>query len=285
MTFIPPLPSGVRYQTILVDIDDGVALVTLNRPDELNAMTTLMGRELGHAMTSLDATDEIRAIVVTGAGRAFCAGIALDPDGTSFRDRTDADLGIGPHLADVSTWDMNTPILAAINGPAVGLGLTWPLQWDIRLAADDAKMGFVFTRRGLIPEGNTLWLLSRLVGASTALELLLTGRTFSGAEALQVGLVARALPAAQVLPATMELAHELARTTSPAAVALTKRLFYEQLASSERAMCRETEREAFRWMTTQPDAREGMRSFLEKRAPQWEMSKAIGDRYPSDRGA
>jgi enoyl-CoA hydratase/carnithine racemase len=262
------------YETLLLEVADGVALVTLNRPEQLNAFTPRMGRELGHAFTRLDASEAVRAIVVTGAGRAFCAGAALDDGGTTFQGAGGEE--IGPPVSEMATWELSTPILAAINGPAVGLGLTYPLQWDIRFAAEDAKLGFVFTRRGLIPEANSLWLLSRTIGGSRALELLLTGRTFTGAEAAEMGLVSRALPADRVLDATLEAAADIARNTAPASVAVTKRMFYSQLASPERAACRAEERDAFSWFVSQPDAAEGIRSFLERRPPAWSMSKHAG---------
>jgi enoyl-CoA hydratase/carnithine racemase len=261
-----------EYQTILVSLADGVALVTLNRPEQLNAFTPRMGRELGHAFTWLEGTDEVRAIVVTGAGRGFCAGAALDDEGSTFRGGSITD-DFGPPLSDMAPWEMTTPVLAAINGPAVGLGLTYPLQWDIRLVAEDAKLGFSFTRRGLIPEANSLWLLSRAIGSSRALELLLTGRTFSGAEAAELGLVSQALPAPKVLDATLDVARSIARDAAPASVAAVKRLFYQQLASPDRAGARATERAAFMWFASQPDAREGITSFLERRPPAWGMSK------------
>jgi enoyl-CoA hydratase/carnithine racemase len=261
------------YRTILVDVDSGIALVTLNRPDQLNAFTPTMGRELGHAFTHLDGSDDVRAIVVTGAGRGFCAGAALDEEGTSFRGGGQPEDEIGPPVSDMAPWDLRTPILAAINGPAVGLGLTYPLSWDIRLVAEDAKLAFSFTRRGLLPEANSLWLLSRAVGSALALELLLTGRTFTGVEAAAIGLATRALPAAEVLDATMAIARDIATNTAPASVAATKRLFYQQLASPDRAGSRALERSTFAWLAAQPDAREGVTSFLERRAPAWSMSK------------
>lgn len=261
------------YQTILVEVTDGVALVTLNRPDQLNAFTPRMGRELGHAFVRLEASEDVRAIVVTGAGRGFCAGAALDDEGSTFRGGPNSEDPMGPAISDLSPWEMTTPILAAINGPAVGLGLTYPLGWDIRLAATDAKLAFSFTRRGLVPEANSLWLLSRAVGSSRALELLITGRTFTGADALEMGLVSRALPAAEVLPATLDVARDIAANTAPASVGVTKRMFYDQLASPDRVGSRATEREAFRWMASQPDAGEGIKAFLQRRPPSWQMSK------------
>lgn len=262
-----------EYRTILADVDGGVAVVTLNRPEQLNAFTPTMGRELGHLFTLLEASDEVRAIVVTGAGRAFCAGAALDDEGSTFRGSREADEEMGPAMSELSPWEMSTPVLAAINGAAVGLGLTYPLQWDIRVASETAKLGFVFTRRGLIPEANSLWLLSRTVGASRALELLLTGRTFSGTEAAEMGLVSKAVPAEEVLGATLDLARDIARNTAPASVGATKRMFYEQLASPDRDGSRSTERAAFLWFAGQADAGEGIRSFLERRPPAWTMSK------------
>jgi enoyl-CoA hydratase/carnithine racemase len=267
--------GGITYETLLLERRGKVALVTLNRPDQLNTLTPRMGLELGHAFTTLDASEDVRAIVVTGAGRAFCAGAALDPESTPFGAKHDrADLGT-PHISQVSPWTMATPVLAAINGHAVGVGLTYALQWDIRVAATDAKLGFVFTRRGLVPEANSLWMLSRAVGASRALELLLTGRTFSGAEAFEIGLVSQALPAGEVLEATLALATDIAEHTSPASVALTKKLFYAQLASPDRVAGRAVERAAFDWMLSQPDSAEGISSFLERRPPQWQMSKHV----------
>jgi enoyl-CoA hydratase/carnithine racemase len=258
-----------EYRTILVDVSDGIALITLNRPEQLNAFTPRMGRELGHVFTAIDASEEVRAIVVTGAGRGFCAGAALDEEGTTFKAGGSPDEELGPPVADMRPWEMATPILAAINGPAVGLGLTYPLSWDIRIAAEDAKLAFAFTRRGLIPEANSLWLLSRAIGSSRALELLLTGRTFSGAEAAELGLVSQALSAGKVLDATLDIARDVARNTAPASVSVTKRMFYDQLASPDRVGSRAT----FAWFAAQPDAREGIVSFLERRPPRWGMSK------------
>ena len=276
--------SDPTYELLLVEVDRGVALITLNRPEQLNAFTPRMGLELGHALVGFEKDEAVRAIVVTGAGRAFCAGAALDPEGSTFR--PDAAVPSGPDAptpATLSPWTFSTPILAAINGPAVGLGLTLALQWDIRLAAEDAKLGFVFTRRGMVPEANSLWLLSRAVGSSRALELLLTGRTFSGTEAAEIGLVSRALPATEVLPATLEIAHDIAERTAPAAVSLTKRLFYRFLTNGDRDAARQEERETFSWLINQPDGTEGLTSFLERRPPEWQGAKHVP--FPFDGGS
>jgi enoyl-CoA hydratase/carnithine racemase len=270
--------ARTSYEALLVEIDQGVALVTLNRPDKLNAIDRRMRGELFDALWAFEADDSVRAVVVTGAGRAFCAGADLD-DG--FGGRTSDDGGDGaaprPSVPDMRPWEMRTPILAAINGAAVGMGLTYPLMWDIRIAADDAQLGLVFTRRGLLPEGNSLWLLARLIGASRALELLLTGRLFSGEEAARLGVVSRAVAVADVVDTTLALAVDIAANTSPTAVALTKRLFYRHLDGCDRVAARMEELEAFRWLAGRPDVREGLAAFREKRTPDW---PAIAEELP-----
>lgn len=265
-----------NYRTLLVEHTAGVTTVTLNRPERRNAFDAMMRNELVAALHDLDADDDVRAIVVTGAGATFSAG--ADMSGGAVPGQPAATNGDrpAPPPAPFAPWELRTPIIAAINGAAVGMGLTYPMMWDIRIAADDAKLGFVFTRRGLVPEGNASWLLSRLVGAGRALELLLTGRTFTGAEAAEIGLVTKAVPAAEVLPTATALAADLAANTSPAAVALTKRMFYRYLESGDRLASRVEELELFGWMARQPDAAEGVRAFLDKRPPEW-PSVSVGD--------
>lgn len=267
--------SEEPYEVLLVDVDDGVAIVTLNRPEQLNAFTARMGLELGHALVTLDADESVRAIVLTGAGRGFCAGAALDPGNSTFTGARGEPELPGPPMSSLSPWTMATPILAAVNGAAVGLGLTYAMQCDIRIVAEDAKLGFVFTRRGVLPEANSLWLLSRQVGTSRSLELLLTGRIFSGAEAAELGLASRALPAAEVLPATVEIARDIAANTAPESVALTKQLFYEFLTTGDREGARAEERQAFQYLVGRPDGTEGSLSFLERRPPRWTGSKHV----------
>ena len=260
--------ATTSYETLLLDHDRGVTVVTLNRPDQMNAFNATMTAELSSAITALDSDDEVRVIVVTGAGRAFSAG--ADMSGGATPGASAADSGATPPPAPpLRPWELRTPIIAAINGAAVGMGITYPLMWDIRIAAEDAKLGFVFTRRGLVPEGNASWLLSRLIGASAALELLLSGRIFSGREAADLGLVTKAVPRADVVPAAVELATDMAINTAPASIALTKRMFYKYLEQGDRWDARLEELEMFRWAGKQPDAGEGVRSFLEKRQPEW----------------
>jgi enoyl-CoA hydratase/carnithine racemase len=269
----------MAWREILLDVADGVAVVTLNRPERLNAWTRTMGRELHEAFAACDADDAVRAVVVTGAGRAFCAGADVAAGGGSFERGAPDDAGWAPP-ADrpwakppraIAPWQVRKPIIAAINGPAVGVGATVPLQWDIRLMAESARLGFLFVRRGLVPEAMSTWLLPRLVGMARAADLLLTGRLVAAREALDLGLVSRVLPDAELLPAARALAAEIARDTAPVAVALTKWLLWNLVEEPDPARAEELEARAFWWAGTQPDAREGVRAFLEKRPPRWGM--------------
>lgn len=264
------MPDRAQYNTLLLDHDRGVTVVTLNRPEQMNAFDAEMSAELADAIQMLDDADDVRVIVITGAGRAFSAGADMGGGATPGAETTADDNAPKPSGPPVlRPWELRTPIVAAINGAAVGMGLTYPLMWDIRIAAEDAKLGLVFTRRGLVPEGNASWLLSRLIGASAALELLLTGRIFTGSEAAAMGLVSRAVPKDEVLPTALDLAVDLAQNTAPAAVAVTKAMFYRYLEETDRWTARVEELEMFRWAGTRPDAGEGVRSFLEKRPPEW----------------
>jgi enoyl-CoA hydratase/carnithine racemase len=252
------------YEQILYRVDDGVALVTLNRPEKLNAMTAQMGAELGDAMAEADGDDAVRAVVVTGAGRAFCAG---------------ADLGSGKEFAGGwggverkyrNVWPMQVrkPVIAAINGPAVGAGLTWPLQADVRYVASDAKLAFAFVRRGVLPELASHVILPRLAGLARAAELLFSGRTFLGEEAVEYGVATRALPKEEVLPAALALARDIATNAAPLPVAISKRLLWEGVGI-DLVEWRKREGRFFALTTAHPDAREGTVAFFEKRAPAW----------------
>jgi enoyl-CoA hydratase/carnithine racemase len=268
----------MAYTEILLEIADGVALVTLNRPERLNAYTSTMGRELAEAFAACDADDAVRAIVVTGAGRGFCAGADLARGGETF-DRSAAaeERGVPPDrpwqkpARAIAPWDVRKPIIAAINGAAVGVGATLPLQWDIRLAGESAKIGFAFVRRGVVPEALSTWILPRLVGMARAAEVLLTGRLLTAREALDLGLVSRVLPDAELLPAARALAAEIARETAPVSVAVTKWLLWGMAREADLARADDLDARAFWWTGTQPDAREGVRAFLDKRAPRWSM--------------
>jgi len=268
----------MSYEDIRLDVADGVATITLHRPDRLNAYTPTMGRELHEAFAACDDDDAVRAIVVTGAGRGFCAGADLARGGGTFDRTAQAEYQQAPADAPwtkprraVAPWDVRKPIIAAINGAAVGVGATLPLQWDIRLAGESAKIGFVFVRRGVVPEALSTWILPRLVGHARAAELLLTGRLLSAREALDMGIVSRVVPDAELLPAARALAAEIVRDTAPVSVAITKWMLWHMARETDLARADELDARAFWWTGTQPDAAEGVKAFLEKRPARWSM--------------
>ena len=265
----------MEYETVLLDDDGSVGTVTLNRPDRMNAYTYRLGIDLANAIVELDAREEIRAIVVTGAGSAFCAGADLETGADTFspeRQQAERQFRAGPAEQRPprparEPYELNTPIIAAINGAAVGVGLTLTMQWDIRIAAEDAKLGFVFSRRGVLPELGSQWIVPRLVGVSRGLELLLTGTIITGREAAAIGLVSKAVPAPDVLPAALDLANAIAVNVAPASAAIIKRNVYRSLEEPDRRAARARESALFAWTARQPDAREGPLAFLEKRDP------------------
>lgn len=272
--------SDYSYETVLVEVTDSVATLTLNRPQALNAFDPTMDREFHEALWRLDSDESVRAIVVTGAGRAFCGGIDLQGGaasafGAEAHEAHDSEFGItSDRIAERSSfWRMRTPVVGAVNGAAVGAGLTIAMLFDVRFVAEEAKLGFVFTRRGIIPDANVTWLLSRIAGTSRALDLLLSGRMFNGRDAVEYGLAIAAVPADQVLEAALSYARDLAANTSPTTVAATKALVYRFLQEADRDAAMALETKLIWWAGTQPDAVEGVMSFLEKRAPAWKGSK------------
>lgn len=264
----------MEYEHIIYEVKDGVALVTLNRPDKLNAMTAQMGAEMGDAMAEADSDDSVRVVVMTGAGRAFCAGADLGSGDKGFAGGWG---GVEREYRRLSPQEVRKPVIAAINGPAVGAGLTWPLQADIRFVAHDAKLAFAFVRRGVLPELASHVILPRLCGIAKASELLLSGRTFLGDEAVEYGVATRAYAADQVLPAAMDLASDIATNAAPLPVAIAKQLIWEGVGLDLKAW-REKEGKLFRFTTQHPDAREGTVAFFEKRAPDW--SGSVNDEFP-----
>jgi enoyl-CoA hydratase/carnithine racemase len=202
----------VGDEPVIVAVTDGVAVVTLNRPEQLNTFTGRMGEELGRAYASCDADDAVRAVVLTGAGRAFCAGADMDSGGDTFAAPTSEDFSASP--VDPPAWEVRKPVLAAINGHAIGIGLTLAMQCDMRLVAEDAKLGFVHVRRGVLPDAHAHWTVPRAVGHARAADLLITGRTFMGREAAELGVANRALPTNEVLPAAVEIARDIAVHTA-----------------------------------------------------------------------
>lgn len=270
----------MSHETIITDVDDvGVATVTLNRPDARNAFNLTMQREFFEAMWQFEADDAVRAIVVTGAGKGFCSGVDLADSGAFGAEahaEHDAELGVDSDtIAEKSAfWTMRTPVIGALNGAAVGAGLTLSLLFDVRFAAEDAKLAFVFSRRGIIPEANSTWLLPRLVGVSRAMELLVGAQTVLGTEAAAIGLVSRALPAGEVLPAAQEFARDIAVNCAPLPTALIKRLVSEGLTQTDRLASMQRETKLTWWVGEQPDAVEGVMAYLEKRDPVWTGSKS-----------
>ncbi len=265
------------YTAILTKSEDGVATIWLNRPEHRNSFSQQMRDELFTALAAFEADDAVRAIVVTGTGRYFSAGADLSRGGSTFSGQRGQDWSREtdrPERPPVPTWQMRTPVIAAMNGSAVGMGLTIPMSWDIRIAAADGKYGFVFPRRGIVAEAGSTWLVPRLIGASRAMEVMLTGRLISGTEAAEIGLMSRALPAHEVLPAALDIASDIAANTSAMSVAATKALIYRGLAEPDRSAHQQLEHEVFRWSGRQADAAEGVVAFLEKRPPEWKLSKS-----------
>jgi enoyl-CoA hydratase/carnithine racemase len=258
----PDLPS---YRTLLLAVDRGVATVTLNRPQQRNAIGDGMREELADAYRTCDRDDDIRVIVLTGTPPAFCAGADL-----AAGERTFADPGPSFSAAgvDMAAWTLSKPVIAAVNGHALGLGLTLALQCDIRLFAADARYGVVQVRRGVIGDAYSHWSLPRLVGISNAAEILLTGATFDGHRAVQLGLGSRVLDAADVLPAALDLAHDIAANTAPMSVAASKRLLWDSF-DLDRTEVGARETEIHLHLMAHDDAREGVRAHLQGRAPRW----------------
>jgi enoyl-CoA hydratase/carnithine racemase len=256
----------MNLQTVLYEVNDGVAVITLNRPQAMNAWTPQLSDELTMAMGAADTDDSVRAIIVTGAGKAFCAGADLSGGEEGFRGG-EASTYDGPRR-----WPHHTskPVIAAINGHAVGVGITYPMLADIRIASETAKIQYAMVRRGILPELGSHVILPRVLGFSKAAELLLTGRMMSGAEAAEIGLVSRAVPADQVLPVAMEMARDIAVNTAPVSVALAKRLMWEGMNMGIDEMIA-TEGRIINKLAASPDSVEGVRAFFEKRTPEWSM--------------
>lgn len=250
----------MRYETIRYEVDGGIATLTFDRPDALNAFNPQMMSEVDHALRTADLDDGVRVVIVTGAGRAFCAGADLG--------RSEA-FKLEPG-ARIEPWQMRKPVVAAVNGHAIGVGLTFAMQCDVRFVAEDAKLSFVFVRRGVIPELASHCIVPRVAGFANAADLLLSGRQFLGRDAPGLGIANRALPAAEVLDAAREWAREVLEA-APVAVAISKRLLWDGLDRSVPATLAR-ERPLFAWTSAQPDAVEGVLAFRERRAPQWQGS-------------
>jgi enoyl-CoA hydratase/carnithine racemase len=257
------------FEQIRYEVADGVLTITLNRPDRLNAFTETMMNELIAAFDAADADDDVRAVIVTGEGRGFCAGADLAAGGETFNWKERAAAGDIPRDGGgrvvLRIYDSLKPVIAAINGPAVGVGITMTLPMDIRMAADGAKIGFVFARRGIVPEAGSSWFLPRLVGISQAMEWVATGRVFDAEEAQRGGLVRSVHPQGELLAAANDLAREIADNTAPVSVALARRLMWRGLGADHPMRAHQADSRAMFARGQSADAVEGVTSFLEKR--------------------
>ncbi len=280
------------FETIKLDIADGVATVMLNRPERMNAFTDVMMREMIAAFDETDANDDVRVVIVTGEGRAFCAGADLGAGGATFdyeqrlagrgEDFDEDRVRDGGGRVGLRIYESLKPVIAAINGAAVGVGATMTLPMDVRLAAEGAKMGFVFARRGIVPETLSSYFLPRLVGVSTALEWTMTGRVFSSEEAHERGLVRSLHKADELLPAARALAREIADNTSAVSVALARRMMLDMLDASHPMEAHRLESRLMVARGRSGDAREGVTSFLEKRPPRYpdKVSRDLPQPFP-----
>jgi len=288
----------VDFTQIRLAVADGIATITLSRPDKLNAFTGTMMTELIAAFDATDADDAVRAVIVTGDGRAFCAGADLSAGAATFD--YEALGSASPMRADGTTdyghdavrdgggrvtlriFASLKPVIAAINGPAVGIGATMLLPMDIRIAADTARFGFVFARRGIVPEAASSWFLPRVVGIARALEWCFSGRVFDAAEALSGGLVSRVVPAADLLAEATRVAREIADNAAPVSVALTRQMLWRMLGAASPMDAHRLDSRAIWSRGRSADAKEGVTSFIAKRPPAFPDTVADGmpDFYP-----
>lgn len=276
------------FETLLLTQADHVLTITLNRPDKLNAFNRVMMEELIRAFDLADADDAVRAVIVTGAGRAFCAGADLSQGAKTFDyaargdrpgveaatqgsavDWADESVRDGGGRVTLRIFNCLKPVIAAINGPAVGIGATMLLPMDIRLASDSARVGFVFNRRGITPEACSSFFLPRIVGISRALEWTYSGRVFDAAEALAGGLVRQVLPADQLLPAAQAIGQEIALNAAPVSIALTRQMMWRMLGAAHPMEAHRVDSRAIFSRGASPDAKEGVMAFLEKRPAQF----------------
>jgi len=254
----------VKLADVRFELEQGVGLITLDRPEAMNAFSGSMGRSLGELYRHCDENDEVRAVVLTGAGSAFCVGADMSAGKATFEKQEDE--GFSAAAFEPPAWAVRKPVIAALNGHAIGLGLTMALQCDIRFIAAEGKYGIVQVRRGVVPDAYAHWTLPRLVGMERAADLLLTGRRISGIEAFEIGLASRVLPAPEVLPGALELAREIATHVAPLSAALTKKLLWES-PSLTREQVGRRETDLHHVVMGRSDAAEGVSAWLERRPP------------------
>ncbi len=273
--------SHAELETIRAELRDGILTLTLNRPDRLNAFNPQMGQDWLEVLDRIDADDAVRVVVVTGEGRGFCAGADLGSGSSTFDPQQGSEFAEshGPRQrrdlggrVTLRIFRCRKPIIAAVNGPAVGVGVTSTLPMDIRLASTKARFGFVFSRRGIVPEACSSWFLPRVVGINRAMEWVATGRVFDAEEALSGGLVSEILEPESLLPRARELACEIAENTSGVSVALARQMMWQMLGATHPMEAHRLDSKAMNYMGVHADSREGIESFLEKRAPTFPLS-------------
>jgi len=284
----------MNFETILYELEEKILTITLNRPDRLNAFTGQMMDELILAFKEAGQDDEVRVIIVTGAGRGFCAGADLGAGGATFNrdenprspkteDKENLEwIRDGGGRTTLAIYDCPKPIIAAINGPAVGVGVTMTLPMDIRLASDKARFGFVFARRGLVPEAASSWFLPRIVGISKALEWTYSGRVFPAQEALEGGLVRSIHAEEDLLNIAKQLASEIIENTSPVSISMTRHMLWKMLGADHPMEAHKVDSRAIYELGKSKDVEEGVNSFLEKRSPNFpsKVSKDMPGFYP-----
>ena len=285
----------MEFECILYEVKDKVLTITLNRPDRLNAYTGQMQSNLIEAFDKAGKDDDIRAIIVTGAGRGFCAGADLGAGGNTFNREVRNNKGETEGIKDDPEWmrdgggrttlaifDCPKPIIAAFNGPAVGVGVTMTLPMDIRIASEEAKFGFVFARRGLVPEAASSWFLPRVVGINKALEWTFSGRVFSPEEAKEGGLIRSIHPADKLMEEANKIAQEIVENTSAVSVAMTRQMLWKLLGADHPMEAHKVDSRAIYELGQGGDAKEGVESFLEKRPPEFpsKVSEDMPEFYP-----
>ena len=284
----------MNFETIKYEVKDKILTITLNRPDRLNAFTGQMMNDLISAFDSASNDDEVRVVIVTGEGRGFCAGADLGAGEATFnRDENprvkkseDVDdlewLRDGGGRTTLAIYDCSKPIIAAINGPAVGVGVTMTLPMDIRLASEEAKFGFVFARRGLVPEAASSWFLPRIVGISKSLEWTFSGKVFDAEEALKGGLIRSIHSKESLLDEAKKIANEIIENTSPVSVSMTRQMLWKMLGADHPMEAHKVDSRAIYELGKGEDTKEGVNSFLEKRPPEFpsKVSKDMPDFYP-----
>jgi enoyl-CoA hydratase/carnithine racemase len=272
------------YEQILYDVDANILTLTLNRPDKLNAFTGTMMSEMIDALDHADADDNVKAIIITGAGRGFCAGADLASGGNTFN-ADSAGAGLQPDGGGQLTlrlFDCKKPVISACNGPAVGIGATMQCAMDMRLASDNARYGFVFAKRGIVPEACSSWFLPRLVGISQALEWTYSGRIFGAEEAQRGGLVRSIHKPADLLPAARDLAQEFAEQTSSISIAMTRNMMWKMLGADHPMEAHKIDSRGIYYTGRSADANEGVKSFLEKRPAEFpgKVSQDMPEFFP-----